>query len=183
MFSYLKDRYSLLNNLPVLKLDFGLGVFRCDGLNEYLFVPKHTNSRIKYHLACLEKLKDEEALLNAYKVAHIGRRRVVTYKGKQIIDNIQCNFDGYAYTLPMGLKHMLNHQNIVPILLIPNHIDDLNDSSKTAYRKLNVLNLLKMTDNSEILSEVEDFYYDSFFKEQTADLSNIKPLGELVRKG
>ena len=152
-------------------------------MNEYFFTPRHTKSRIKFSLNCLERLKDEEALLKEYKVAHIGRRRVVTYKGKQIINNIQCNFDGYAYTLPVGLKHMLNQQNIVPILLVPNHIDDLNDSTKTAYRKLNILNLIKMTDNSEILSEVEDFYYDSFFKDQTADLANIKPLGELVSIG
>lgn len=183
MFNYLEDRYSLLNNLPVLKLDFGLGIFKCNGPNEYFFSPRYISSEMKYHLNCMQMLKDIEALLSEYKVAHIGRRREVKYQGKRLINNIQCNFKGYAYTLPMGLKHILNQQNIVPIILIPNRIDDMNDSSKIEYSKLNILNLKNMIKNSEILRAIEDNYYDDFFKEQTADLSQIKPLGKLVDKG
>ncbi len=182
MFNYMEDRYSLLHNLPVLKLDLGLGIFKCNGPNEYYFALKHTNSEMKYLLDCLEKIKDTKALLTAYKVAHIGRRREVRYKGKTVINNIQCNFEGYAYTLPMGLKHLLNQQNIVPIIVIPKHIDDLNNSSKSEYRKLNILNLKNMIKNSEILRAIEDEYYDNFFKEQTADLSEVQPLGKLVEK-
>lgn len=182
MFNYLEDRYSLLHNLPVLKLDFGLGIFQCHGQNEYLFSPKYTSHQMQYLPDCKAILKNKDELLSQYKVAHIGRRREVKHQGKSVINNIQCNYEGYAYTLPMGLKHILNQQRVIPIIMIPDHIDDLNNSSKTEYRKLNILNLKEMIRNSEVLMDIEDHYYDNFFKEQTADLSQIKPLGKLVDK-
>jgi len=182
MFKYTQDRYSLLNNLPVLKLDYGIGLFKSSEQNDYSFAPKHSHLEMQYSPACKQIIKDRERLLTQYKVAHIGRRRKVEHKGKPVINNIQCNFDGYAYTLPMGLKHMLNQQRIVPIILIPNEINTLNDPSCKEYRKLDILNLKEMILNIQVLSKVEEYYYNNCFLQHTADLLHIKPLGKLTHK-
>ena len=180
MINYQEDRYSLLNNLPVLKLSYGIGILNCNGPNDYFFTPKYNHLEMQYKPECKEVLHDNTALLDQFKVAHIGRRREVKHKGKSLINNIQCNYNGYAYTLPMGLKHMLNQLNIVPIIIIPNNIEDLNDLSKKEYRQLNVVNLKEMITSQKILNSIEADYYNILFKEHTADLDKIKPLGRLI---
>ena len=82
----------------------------------------------------------------------------------------------------MGLKQLLNRQNIVPIILIPNKVRNLNNPLKEEYRKLNILNLKDMIRNIRVLSTVEEYYYDNLFLSKTADLYKVKPLGKLIDK-
>ena len=182
MITYLDNRYSGLANLPVLKLDEGIGIFINEGHDTYSFSLKHCISSLDLSSKFKESISDIDALLSHYKVAHLGRRRKVTHKGREIINNIQCNIDGYAYSLPMGLKQLLNRQNIVPIILIPNQVRNLNNPQKEEYRKLNILNLKDMIRNMRVLCSVESYYYDNLFMSKTADLYSVKPLGKLIDK-
>ena len=182
MFIYSKDRYAQLVNLPVLKMDEGIGVFTSENNNTYGFSLRYNTISIDLSPECKPVSDDFEELLAQFKVAHIGRSRKVTHKGKELINNIQCNIEGHAYTLPMGLKLLLNKQNVVPIILMPNRVSDLNDPNKPEYTKLHILNLKNMIMNMSILSEIEDFYYDDYFLGGTADLFEVKPLGKLVDK-
>lgn len=182
MFFYSKERYSGLINLPVLKLDEGIGVFLNESPDTYSFSLEHSTSSLSLSPEFKESISDTDLMLSHFKVAHIGRSRKVTHEGKEIINNIQCNIEGYAYTLPMGLKQLLNTQNIVPIILIPDQISNLNNPQKEEYRKLNILNLKEMIMNMRILSTIEDYYYDNYFLGKTADLFDVKPLGKLIDK-
>lgn len=182
MFIYSEDRYSGLINLPVLKLDDGIGIFTNESPDTYGFTLEHPISSLNLSPEFEESICDIALLRSRYKVAHIGRRRKVTHEGRELINNIQCNIEGYAYTLPMGLKQLLNKQNVVPIILIPNQASNLNNPQKEEYRKLDILNLKEMIMNTRILSTVEDYYYDNFFLDKTAELYSVKPLGKLIHK-
>ena len=166
----------------MLKLDEGIGIFINEGHDTYSFSVKHCISSLDLSSKFKEFMSDIDSMLSHYKVAHLGRRRKVTHKGREIINNIQCNIDGYAYTLPIGLKQLLNRQNIVPIILIPNKVRNLNNPQKQEYRKLNILNLKDMIRNVHVLSTVEEYYYDNLFLSKTADLYKVKPLGKLIDK-
>ena len=174
--------YIFNNNLPVLKLDEGIGTFISEHHDTYSFSPKYDYLSFNWSRECKKVLSDIDSVLALFKVAHIGRSRKVTHKGREVMNNIQCNIEGYAYTLPMGLKQLLNTQNIIPIILVPNQISNLNNPEKEAFRRLQILNLKQMILNMNILSIIEDYYYDDYFLGNTADLLNIKPLGKLIDK-
>lgn len=180
MFEYTEDRYSPLNNVPVYKLDYGIGMFQARGVNDYRFLPLYGHSVLHYSPDFQQAARDMGSLLEQYKVAHIGRRREVICHGRKVLDNIQCNFGGKAYSLPKGFKQLLNQQDIVPIVLIPNDLGFLQDRSRDECKKLNVLNLKKFVMNIGVVSEIENYLYDNLFYDTTADLTHIEPLGELV---